>query len=245
VSDGAPALSVELRLVRGTFSLDLAFQAGPGVLAVVGPNGAGKSTLLRAILGAELGEHARVSVGGVVLDDSAAGLRLPIEARRLAYLPQTYGLFPHLSVADNVRFAIEHGAVALAAAERQRRLEQTAARFGIEQLLSRWPRSLSGGERQRVGLARALAIEPRALLLDEPLSALDPVGRVETREFLGRALAELGIPVLLVSHDAADVLALAGRVLVLEGGRVTADGPPAVLTSSPATQFGAAYFQSR
>jgi molybdate transport system ATP-binding protein len=244
VSEHANVLTAELRLRRGTFSLDVSFVGGPGVLVVVGPNGAGKSTLLRAMLGAESTDHARVRVGEVVLDDSAESLHLPTEARRLAYLPQTCGLFPHLTVRGNVRFALACATPSLDAAEGQRRLAQTAAQFGIEALLDRLPESLSGGERQRVGLARALAVEPRALLLDEPLSALDPLARVETRAYLGQALPKLGIPVLLTTHDPADALALAARVLVLENGRVTAEGTPEALARSPVTAFVAAFFGS-
>ncbi|HYP89881.1 MAG TPA: ABC transporter ATP-binding protein, partial [Polyangiaceae bacterium] len=188
--------------------------------------------------------HARVAVGDVVLDDGAESLHLPTEARRLAYLPQAYGLFPHLTVEGNMRFALDCAAPTLDAAERQRRALETAAQFGIETLLRRFPGSLSGGERQRVALARALAVEPRALLLDEPLSALDPVARVETRAYLGQALPKLGIPVLLSTHDPADALGLAARVLVLESGRVTAEGTPQALAQAPATPFVAAFFGS-
>lgn len=244
MSERAADLAVELRLKRGTFSLEVAFRCGPGVLVVVGPNGAGKSTLLRSILGAGSAHHARVAAGDVVLDDSAQSLHLPTEARRLAYLPQAYGLFPHLTVEGNLRFALDCAAPTLSVAERQRRALQTAAQFGIETLLRRFPGSLSGGERQRVALARALTVEPRALLLDEPLSALDPVARVETRAYLGVALPKLDIPVLLSTHDPADVLALASRVLVLESGRVTADGTPEMLRNPAATPFVAAFFGS-
>lgn len=242
MSGSEQELELRLRVERGAFSLDIEVGIGREVLVVVGPNGAGKSTLLRAILGVEPLTHGFVQVGGAVLEDSTRSLRRPTEARRLAYMPQGYGLFPHLSVAENVRFALRYSAPDASADERQERLHVAAARFGIESLLSRAPQSLSGGEKQRVALARALVVQPRALLLDEPLSAQDPVARGETRAYLTQALAELALPVLVVTHDRADALALADRVLALESGRITQTGPLSSILSAPATDFVRAFF---
>jgi molybdate transport system ATP-binding protein len=231
-------VEIALRVRRGDFSLDVELRAPAGVLVVVGPNGAGKSTLLRAVLGAQVLERGYVALGGARLEESAAAFRLPTEQRRLAYLPQGYGLFPHLSVAANLRFALGCAAPGSSAHQRERQLTQAVQRFSIEPLLDRAPRSLSGGEMQRVALARALATLPRALLLDEPLSALDPVARGETRAYLAQALRELALPALVVTHDRADALALADRVVVLEGGRVTQSGDVQAGSARPCPLFG-------
>jgi len=240
--NGPDDVELALRVQRGKFSLDVDIRAKSGVLVVVGPNGAGKSTLLRAILGAEKLERGTVALGGVRLEDSAARFRVPTEQRRLAYLPQGYGLFPHLNVAANLRFALRCAAPGASTSQREQQLSEAAQRFSIEALLEREPRSLSGGEMQRVALARALAIEPRALLLDEPLSALDPVARGETRAYLAQALRASALPALVVTHDRADALALAHRVIVLEAGRVTQSGDVQALASAPASAFVRAFF---
>jgi ABC-type Fe3+/spermidine/putrescine transport system ATPase subunit len=242
MNGAAQGLELAVRVQRGAFLLDLELSVGPEVLVVVGPNGAGKSTLLRAILGAEPLVQGVVQVAGVPLEDSSRALRLPTEQRRLAYVPQGYGLFPHLTVAGNLRFALACAAPGSSAREREDQLLRAAARFCIEPLLEREPLSLSGGEKQRVALSRALAIQPRALLLDEPLSAQDPVARSETRAYLARALADLALPALVVTHDRADALALADRVLALEAGRMSQIGTAEALGASPATAFVAAFF---
>ena len=238
----APGFSLSLRLTRGALSLEVAGVQAPPALCVLGPNGAGKTTLVRALLGAVPLSSGRVEVGGALLDDTQGRVRVPLQERRLAYVPQGYGLFPHFTVLENLTFALGRRDPRALGARSRERLDAAIARFELGPLLARRPGALSGGEKQRVALGRALALEPRAILLDEPLAALDPVSRRETRAELAAALGELGLPTLLVTHDAADALALGDCAVVLEGGRVTQVGPPAELQRAPATAFVAAFF---
>lgn len=202
-----------------------------GTLVVVGPNGAGKTSLLLALLGALPVESGQVELGGRRLLDTSAGVALPTEERRLGYLPQDYALFPHLSVRGNLAFA--HRSAGGAGPNVDALLQQ----LGLEALADRAPRGLSGGEQQKVALARALAAGPQALLLDEPLAALDVHARREVRAFLGQWLARQRLPTVLVTHDAADARALGSRVAVLEEGRVSQAGSWEELSARPATRF--------
>ncbi len=215
-----------LRVVArlGGLDLDIDLQTESVAMVLMGPNGAGKTTLLRLALGAMRPERGLVAVGGRALFDSEARVDVPMEARRLGYVPQGPSLFPHLSVRDNVRF----GAAAPRAAD------DVLEEFGLSALASRRPPSLSGGERQRVALARALAMRPRALLLDEPLSALDEEARPAVRASLQARIR--AVPTLLVSHDPHDARAF-GQVAVLERGRVSQAGTLDALAASPATPF--------
>ena len=217
------ALSVELALPLRSFRLELTLEVGPETVALVGPSGAGKTTILRAIAGLTRPERGLVACGGETWFDSARGADLPPERRPVGFVFQDYALFPHLSVERNVRFGGDGSAL----------LE----RFGIAHLARARPRELSGGERQRVALARALARGPRALLLDEPLSALDPHTRSSVRAELRGLLRELGLPTLLVTHEYADAAALADRVGVLVDGRIVQVGTPVELIAQPATPF--------
>jgi len=224
--------SVELRGRIGTLELDIRFESSAAITAVVGPNGAGKSTLLRVLAGAELAMQGKASAAGGTLFDSARSLWVPPEARRLGYLPQGLALFPHLNVLDNVAFGC--------AGDAQQRLSQAAMQLRsveAEHLAERMPAQLSGGEAQRVALARALAAQPRALLLDEPLAALDVAHRRSTRAFLAALLRQNERPALLVSHDARDVRALAEHVVVLEHGKVIQQGSADELARAPASDF--------
>lgn len=226
---------VELRLTRGALRLDVAFEVGPGPTAIIGPNGAGKTTLLRAIAGAGRPE-GRVVLAGRVLLDSAAGVRLPPEARGVGYVPQGHGLFPHLDALDNVAYGLRGDRAARRAAARA-----ALERLGAAHLADRRPAALSGGEAQRVALARALAVEPAGLLLDEPLAALDIGARRATRALLAELLAG-GRPALVVTHDLRDVRALGGEVIVLDAGRVTQRGSPEALAADPGSAFVAEFF---
>ncbi len=231
-------LDARLELSRGTFHLSMELAAGPGPLLITGPNGAGKTTLLLAVLGAIRPRAGRLVLGPEVFFDGASGFSLPTEQRRVAYVPQDSGLFPHLSVRDNVAF----GLFRLAPAARAARAEEALHQLGAAALAQRLPANLSGGERQRVALARALAMEPRALLLDEPLAALDAPSRVRFRDFLAEHLRQLDIPALVVTHEAEDARALGGEMLVLEGGRVTQRGPVDALRAAPASAFAQAFW---
>jgi molybdate transport system permease protein len=210
----SPRLNVDLTIDR------------PGVVGVIGPNGAGKSTLLRSIAGLEvLSASDHVAIDGVAVTDKAPS------RRRVAYVPQSGALFPHLSVLDNVAYGLRAAGVrrGQARALAGRQLEQ----LGIADLRARSPRTLSGGQAQRVAIARALAVEPALILLDEPTASLDAAGRLEVRSVLRQHLAGFPGVTLLVTHDASEVLTLASRVVVLEGGEVVQDAASADLVRSP------------
>jgi molybdate transport system ATP-binding protein len=185
--------------------------------------------VLRAIAGAARPSRGRIAVGGRVLLDRAERVDLPPEERRVGYVFQEYALFPHMTVRENVAFA--GGA----------RADELLGRFGVAHLAGARPRRLSGGERPRVGLARAIASDPEALLLDEPLSALDAHTRSQVRDELHDLLRELGLPALLVTHDFEDAAALADRVGVISAGRVLQTGTPAELLAAPADAFVASF----
>jgi molybdate transport system ATP-binding protein len=223
------ALELDIRLPLRSFRLELTLALGRETFALVGPSGAGKTTVLRAIAGLVLPEHGRVVLDGEVLFDSASGIALPPEERRVGFVFQEYALFPHMTVAQNVAYGSRKGTGEL--------LE----RFRIAHLAGARPGELSGGERQRVGLARALAREPGVLLLDEPLSALDPHTRAALRLELKELLDELELPVLLVTHDFHDAAVLADRVAALTEGCVRQIGTPSELVAAPADAFVATF----
>ena len=231
-------LDARLEIRQGSFHLSVDFAAGPGPLLIAGPNGAGKTTLLLAVLGAVRPTSGRLVLGRDVFFDAALGVYLPVEERRVAYVPQDSGLFPHLTVRDNVGFGLSR----LARPARAARVEEALVQLGAAALAERLPVGLSGGERQRVALARALATQPHALLLDEPLAALDAPSRVRFRTFLATYLRQLEIPALVVTHDAEDARVLGGDMLVLEAGRVTERGPVEALRSAPASVFARAFW---
>jgi molybdate transport system ATP-binding protein len=208
-------LDVQLEAGRGDFTLEVALQCGPGPTLVVGPNGAGKSMLLRAVLGAVPVRRGTIRLGTRILFDSQRGIDVPCERRRIGWVPQEYALFPHLTVRQNVAFGTDR-----ADPRGRLRVEELLEQLGLRMLETRWPSQLSGGERQKVALARALAPEPEALLLDEPLGALDAQTREATRAFLARTLRSLAIPSLVVTHDPQDAAAMEGPLIRLEGGRV-------------------------
>ena len=226
----------------GALQLDVRLEGGERPVALVGPNGSGKTTLLRTIAGAYRPSAGTIAVGDRVLFDPARGIDLPPEERRVGYVPQGYGLFPHLRVLDNVRFGLagasrrDNGARASALA--------VLGQLGAVHLAERWPDTLSGGERQRVALARALVIEPRILLLDEPLAALDAAARRAMRRRLAEHLAESAVPALVVTHDVHDIAALNADVFVIEEGRIVQRGPAEALATHPATEFVSEVFGS-
>jgi molybdate transport system ATP-binding protein len=198
-------------------SLDLAVEPGER-LALTGPSGAGKTTLLRIAAGLLRPAVGRVAIGEDVWLDTAAGREVPAERRRCGVVFQDYALFPTLSAWRNVAFGMNGPRRG-----RRHRAEELLDRFGIAALADARPGSLSGGERQRVALARALATEPRALLLDEPLAALDQETRREAQRELQGFLAELPIPVLLVTHSGEEAALLADRIAVIDRGRIVSE----------------------
>jgi molybdate transport system ATP-binding protein len=234
-------LEADIRMNLGQLGLDLRLAAEDRVLAIAGPNGAGKTTTLLALLGIVRPDAGRISLGATVLFDAAAKIDVPTEDRGLAYVPQDYALFPHLSAEENVAFALACGPGAKGRRQRREEARALLARVGVLACADRLPASLSGGERQRVALARALGRSPRALLFDEPFAALDVGVRTEIRGYLRDRLAELGLPAVVVTHDRADVEALGAEVLILEAGRVVQRGTLADLEANPATEYVARF----
>lgn len=230
-------LQARVRARVGTLNIDVELDTHGGTLVLIGPNGAGKTSLLALLLGLIPAEYARIEVAGSVLVDPAAGLALPVEARRLGYVPQDYALFPHLTVRENVAFAVHSAARPQERAQAADRIDAALRDLGVSELAARRTQSLSGGEKQRVALARALSISPRALLLDEPLAALDVHARREVRGFLATTLRSLALPTLIVTHDPADARALGDRIAVLEAGRLTQVGTWDELVRQPQSQF--------
>lgn len=228
-------LSARVRVRRGTLDLDVALDVGDGeVLAVLGPNGAGKSTLLRVLAGLLPPDGGTVVVAGTdVWDDERR--HVPAHDRALGMVFQDHLLFPHLSVTDNVAFGLRTRGMRRAAAR-----DAAGAwlrRVGLDGLGALRPGRLSGGQAQRAALARALVGDPRVLLLDEPLSALDARTRLTVRAELRRHLADFAGSTVLVTHDPVDAMALADRVVVVEDGHVVQAGTPAEVNRHPRTDY--------
>ena len=232
---GSSSLKARFLARVGRLELDVELDTAGGVVALVGPNGSGKTSVLSTLLGIVAVERGRIELGGTLLVDTERGHSVPVEERRLAYVPQDYALFPHLRVRENVAFA-------MASASKGRRaqpgdVESALQRLGVAELANRFPHTLSGGEKQRLALARALSVDPRGLLLDEPLAALDVHARRAIRTFLRDTLAQLSIPTIVVTHDPADARAFASRIVVLETGKIVQQGTWQELTLRPASAF--------
>ena len=223
------------RSERFRLDLDLTVDAG-STLALLGPNGAGKSTAVWAITGVLPPDEGRNVLAGRVLDDPAAGIRVPPESRRIGAVFQDVLLFPHLTVAENVAFPVRRR-------RDRRKADRSVAewldRLGIADLAGLRPHRLSGGQAQRVGLARALVGEPDLLLLDEPLSALDVATRSRVRHLLAEHMRSFSGPRLLITHDPTEAFILADRVAVIEEGSITQEGTPDEIRRSPRTPYAA------
>ena len=214
------ALEVQIAKKLPDFALDVSFTAAAVPLSVLGPSGAGKTMLLRCIAGLERPDRGRIALNKTILFDSAQNLQLPARQRRIGMLFQNYALFPHSTVSENIAFGLHH----LTAPERAARVAALVERTHLTGLEHRHPRELSGGEQQRAALARALAIEPEALLLDEPLSALDTHLRSQMEAQLEETFAVYRRPTLLVTHNMEEAYRLCGQLLVLSRGRIAAFG---------------------
>jgi molybdate transport system ATP-binding protein len=227
-------LSVKVRTLaapdRGsTFKLDVEFTAAPGFTILFGPSGAGKTTLLDCIAGLKALAQGRMAVGDVVLFDSESGVNIRSSRRNVGYLMQSLALFPHLTVQQNV----EYGLAALDSVERQTRCREILQSFRIASLAQRRPREISGGERQRVALARTLVTQPKVLLLDEPLTALDATTKSQIVDDLRAWNGERKIPILYVTHQREEVFALGEKVIALDAGKVVATGSPHEVLQRP------------
>jgi molybdate transport system ATP-binding protein len=223
---------------RDGFLLDAAISAGAGeTVALLGPNGSGKSTFISILAGLTEPADGRVTLDGRILDDPVTGVHVAASERGIGVVFQDLLLFDHMSVLDNVVFPLRakglgrHDASAEAAAALER--------VGLKMLAEAKPAQLSGGEAQRVALARALVAEPRLLLLDEPLSALDVTAREEIRATLRTVLSETASSRVLVTHDPVDAMTLADRIVIIEDGRTTQEGTPEEIRSSPASRYAA------
>lgn len=233
---GAPVRleSVTKRYGQTTVLRGLDLELAPGELvALLGPSGCGKTTALRCLAGLEEPSSGRVLIGG---EDVS---RVPTNRRDLGMVFQAYSLFPHLSVADNTEFGLRMRKVP--ASERRSRVAEALETVGLGHLAERLPHELSGGQQQRVALARALVTRPRALLLDEPLSALDAKVRVRLREQIRQIQVDQGMTTLFVTHDQEEALAIADRVAVMREGRIEQLGTPEELYRRPATAFVAEF----
>jgi len=217
---------------RVLHGLDLDVAPGEFV-SLLGPSGCGKTTALRVLAGLE---HAN---GGAVLLGDTDVSTVPTNRRDIGMVFQSYSLFPHLRVIDNTAFGLRRRKVAKAQA--QRRAADALELVGLDHLADRFPHQLSGGQQQRVALARALVTEPRVLLLDEPLSALDAKVRVQLRDEIRRIQLRLGITTVFVTHDQEEALAVSDRIAVMNAGRIEQIGTPEELYLSPATPNVAAF----
>jgi molybdate transport system ATP-binding protein len=226
--------TVELRLGQLALEVELAVATGE-LVVLLGPNGAGKTTLLRALAGLVPLRRGRVALDGRVLDDVTTGAHVPTERRPVGFVFQDHLLFPHLSALENVAFGLR--ARGLPRAEARRRAAAWLDRVGLAGHARSRPRALSGGQAQRVALARAMVSDPRLLLLDEPLAALDAATRAEVRRDLRRHLASFDGTRLLVTHDPLEAIALADRLVVLENGRVTQTGAPDQVSAQPRSRY--------
>jgi molybdate transport system ATP-binding protein len=225
-------LQARVQTQLGTLHLDCDVRVDSNVtVAVLGPNGAGKTTLLRVIAGLVPVADGRVEVDGVVFEDSESRAWLAPEARRVGFVFQDHGLFPHLSVLDNVAFGLRARGMnrKVAAAKAHEWLE----RVDLGRYADARPSALSGGQSQRAALARVLVTDPQALLLDEPLAAVDASGRLELRRALREHLSTFSGVRLLVTHDPLEAASLADRVIVLEEGHVTQEGPFSEVSARP------------
>jgi molybdate transport system ATP-binding protein len=215
------SLDVDISQRLGGFALDARFESAGRLIALFGPSGSGKSSLINVVAGLTRPERGRVAVDGRVLVDTEKGIFVPRHRRRVGLVFQDARLFPHMSVAANLRY----GRFFTPAAERYASMGSVVDLLGIGHLLDRRPSGLSGGEMQRVAIGRALLASPRLLLMDEPLASLDEARKAEILPYVERLRDETRIPIVYVSHSVAEVARLASEVVVLAAGRVAASGP--------------------
>jgi molybdate transport system ATP-binding protein len=217
---------------RQAFRLDVEFMAASGVTILFGHSGSGKTTCLRAVAGIVTPDEGRISLDERLYFDSASGVNLPIQQRRVGFVFQDYVLFPHLTAEQNVAYGIraDENSGGLSKAAKRERARELLALLGIEYAARQYPRELSGGESQRVALARALASDPAIVLLDEPLSAVDAKTRARLLAEIRATQQRTDIPFLYVTHNVAEVIEIGDHVIVLDEGRVIRQGSPREVT---------------
>jgi molybdate transport system ATP-binding protein len=224
-------LDIDVRKQRGTFASQVTFTSTtPGVTALFGRSGSGKTTTIHMIAGLLRPDHGHIRIDGTVLFDTAQGIDVPAEERGIGYVFQDARLFPHLSVRDNLRY----GARRTRGRAPSQHFDDVVELLGLAGLLARRPAGLSGGERQRVAIGRALLAQPRLLLLDEPLAAIDVARRGELLPYLEKLRDQFSLPMVYVSHQFEEVLRLAGDVVVLDNGAVAGHGDVVTMSQSPA-----------
>src|SRR5215468_2781971 len=212
------------------------------VVALLGPSGSGKTTLLRAVAGLDDPDLGRIVLRDQLLFDSDSATAVPAERRNLGLVFQSYALWPHRTVFDNVAYGLRLRRVP--SNELRGRVLDVLKKVGLQEMVGRYPHELSGGQQQRVALARAIVYNPRLLLLDEPLSNLDAKLREEARVWLREIIAQLQISAVCVTHDQLEALAIADRVLLLEKGRIEQEGSPQEVYENPRTMFAAEFMGS-
>jgi iron(III) transport system ATP-binding protein len=215
----------------------------PGeVVALLGASGSGKTTLLRSVAGLEQPSRGRISIGESVLYDGAAGVDMPVEKRSLGLVFQSYALWPHKSVFENVAYGLRLRDTP--AGDTTTRVTEALNNLGLGHLAQRLPHQLSGGQQQRVAIARALVYNPPVVLMDEPLSNLDAKLREEARAWLRELIVRLHISALVVTHDQTEAMAMSDRILLLNFGRIEQQGTPEEMYNRPQTQFTAEFMGS-
>ncbi|MDH2328380.1 ABC transporter ATP-binding protein [Cereibacter sp. SYSU M97828] len=221
--------------------IDLDVQEGQ-LLTLLGPSGCGKSTTLAMIAGLDTPTSGKISVGGEVVFDSATGVSIEAERRNLGMVFQTYALWPHMTVAQNVGYPLKLRR--MGASERRKRIGEALDLVEMGAFADRYPNQLSGGQQQRVALARTLAYRPRILLLDEPLSNLDAKLRDKARTWLKVLQGQLGITTILVTHDQEEALSLSDRIAVMQGGKIVQLGSPSEIYDGPTNPYVADFVGS-
>lgn len=216
------AIRKQLRQGSSRFELDVQFRSDARRVVLHGPSGAGKTQTLRMIAGIARPDSGTIRIGGRTLLDTATGVALSPQERRVGCVFQDYALFPHLTVRQNIAFAARGGLRNPARDERNPQVDRWVEQFHLQPIAGHYPHQISGGQRQRTALARALVREPTALLLDEPFAALDKGLRQQLRLELLDLQASLALPLLLITHDDDDVRCLAEQVIPIDGGRVAA-----------------------
>ena len=232
------ALSVQFRKAFASgFSMEVSWHAGCEIVVLFGPSGAGKSLTFQIIAGLVTPDEGHIQLGDKVFHDAREGVDLPPQSREIGYLFQHYALFPHMTTRENVLYGHRQPRSSEAATD----FAAMLARFHLEGLEQRYPSALSGGQRQRVALARALMRKPRVLLLDEPLSAVDLAVRRSIRSELKTLQRALGIPMVIITHDLGEALALADRLVIYDRGRVVQSGTPEAIMQNPQNDIIAAW----